>query len=223
MNIVITAGPTREYLDTIRFLSNPSSGKMGFAIARAARQRGHHVTLVTGPVELPDPPGVRVVRVVTGREMSRAARAAFQSADAAIFAAAVCDYRPHRRADRKLAKSRQGLTLTLRPTEDIAAGLGRIKGDRITIVFALEDRAGRAKAARKLIAKRADGVLLNAPATIGAETASIEFLQRGASWQTWPAATKRQVAARIIRTLEQMQEARMPRVGRKRARTQGEL
>ncbi len=121
LNLIITAGPTREYLDTIRFLSNPSSGKMGYAIAAAAKQRGHSVTLISGPVAIAAPAGVQLIHADTGREMATAAKRAFRDADAAIFSAAVCDYRPVRRRTKKLPKQSDGLTIDLVATEDIAA------------------------------------------------------------------------------------------------------
>lgn len=202
LKIVITAGPTREYLDSVRFLSNPSSGKMGYAIAAAAARRGHDVVLVSGPVSLSPPPSVRVVSVETGKEMAAAAKQAFQDADAAIFAAAVCDYRPARRRSRKLPKRNSGLSIDLVPTEDIAATLGRSKGNRVTLAFALEDHDGRAKAERKRIAKHADAMLLNAPSNIDSNRAKFEFLDPGGAWHDWPEGTKARIAIRVVRSTE---------------------
>lgn len=104
LRILITAGPTREYLDPVRYLSNASTGKMGFAIATAAANRGHTVTLVSGPVDLSAPPNVRLIRVTSALEMLAAARRTFATADAAVFVAAVCDWRPRKRSSRKLKK-----------------------------------------------------------------------------------------------------------------------
>jgi len=104
LKILITAGPTREYLDPVRYLSNASTGKMGYAIAAAAAKRGHAVTLVSGPVELPAPPNVNLIRVTSALEMLAAARRAFSAADAAVFTAAVSDWRPRKRSPRKLKK-----------------------------------------------------------------------------------------------------------------------
>ena len=132
MHILITAGPTVEYLDSVRFISNGSSGKMGYAIAAAAARLGHKVTLVSGPVNLPPVRGVRMVRVTTAMEMLGEARTAFRSADAAVFAAAVCDYRPSRRFPGKTPKKKDGFALKLIPNPDIAATLSRRKGRRIT-------------------------------------------------------------------------------------------
>jgi phosphopantothenoylcysteine decarboxylase/phosphopantothenate--cysteine ligase len=102
--VLITGGPTREYIDTVRFISNASSGQMGYELARAAREAGHRITLITGPAEIPDPPDIEVVRVTTAEDMLREAERVFADCDAAIMAAAVCDYRPASRADHKQPK-----------------------------------------------------------------------------------------------------------------------
>lgn len=208
LHILITAGPTREYLDSVRFISNPSSGKMGYALAMAAALRGHRVTLVSGPVFLAPPRGVDLVTVETGEEMSAAAKRAFKTADGAIFCAAVCDYRPRKRAVRKLPKSKAGLKLDLLPTEDIAASLGRIKGRRVSVCFALEDHHGRRKAEAKLAAKHADAIVLNGPENVGAAKAAVQLLQRGREWTNWSVASKTVVATRIMRRLEAILENR---------------
>ncbi|MBN2559437.1 MAG: phosphopantothenoylcysteine decarboxylase [Phycisphaerae bacterium] len=204
LRIVVTAGPTREFFDSVRFISNPSSGKMGYAIAEAAAACGHQVTLVSGPVALAPPRGVRTIHVVTAEEMAEATKRAFECADAAVFTAAVCDYRPKRRARRKLAKTGAAKAIELVPTEDIAAACGRIKGDRITIGFAMEDHAGRDHAERKLLHKNCDGIVLNGPENVGSDRACVEFLVRGGKWQRWPAASKRALAKRLVRAMERM-------------------
>lgn len=205
---MITAGPTREPLDTVRFLSNPSSGRMGYAIAAAATAAGHRVTLVSGPVELPSPRGVRVIRVQTAAEMLAAASQAFRAADGAIFAAAVCDYRPRRTVRRKLPKSTKATSLELLPTADIAATLGRLKGRRVTIAFALEDHDARRHAEVKLLKKNCDAILLNGPENVGAPTGRFELLTRGGAWETWPVASKRAIARRIVQLFERLAAAR---------------
>lgn len=167
MRFLVTAGPTREPLDDVRFLSNPSTGRMGFACAIAARAAGHQVTLVTGPVDLPDPPGVRTIRVTTAVEMHQAAMEAFASADAVIATAAVSDYRPAKRIRGKMKKGARRLTLELMATPDILAGMGRRKGRRVLIGFALEASDGRANAAGKLRRKNLDAIVLNAPSSFG--------------------------------------------------------
>ncbi len=202
LRILITAGPTREYFDSVRFISNPSSGRMGYAIAEAAQAAGHKVTLVSGPVSLRPPAGVRVVAVESAAEMASAAKAAFKAADAAILVAAVCDYRPARRARLKKPKSRTALPIKLVPTEDIAAALGRRKGGRITIGFAMEDHAARPHAVAKLERKNCDAIVLNGPENVDSSRASVEFLVRGGRWRRWRPAPKHVIAKRIIRELE---------------------
>ncbi len=201
MRILITAGPTREYLDPVRFLTNASSGKLGYAIAAAAARRGHKVELVSGPVEVKPPKGVRVTQVVTSREMFDAAVALFAKCDAAIMAAAVCDYRPARTSRRKLSRS-GGLTLSLRPTRDISAYLGRTKGDRIVVGFALEDRKGRARAAEKLRRKRCDAIVLNQPSNIGVDSGAVQVMLASAQWLPPMSGTKKRIAEELISLVE---------------------
>jgi len=202
---LVTAGPTREHFDSVRFISNPSSGKMGFAVAAAAADRGHTVTLVAGPVELPDPSGVRTIHVVSSAEMARACKACFKSCDVVIMTAAVCDYRPAKPARHKLAKSHEARAITLVPTEDILASLGRMKTrSEILIGFAMEDRQPRRKARAKLERKNLDAIFLNGPANIGSDQAEVQLLVRGGRWQPWPRASKRRVADRIVRLAERL-------------------
>jgi phosphopantothenoylcysteine decarboxylase/phosphopantothenate--cysteine ligase len=208
LRIVVTAGPTREYLDSVRFISNASSGRMGFALARAAVQAGHDVTLICGPVSLTAPNHVRLVRVVTAEQMYLATRRAFVRADAAVFCAAVSDYRPARPLTRKAEKVRMARRIVLTPTVDIAASIGRIKRGRVMIGFALEDHDGRSKARRKLLAKRFDAIVLNSPANIDARDASAEVLEKGDRWVSWPRQSKAAMARRIIRLLERLDARR---------------
>jgi phosphopantothenoylcysteine decarboxylase/phosphopantothenate--cysteine ligase len=206
--VLVTAGPTREHFDPVRFISNASSGRMGYAIALAAVRAGHSVTVVSGPVVLPPPPGVRVVRVTSAEEMLAASRRAFRRADAAVFTAAVSDYRPLRRTAQKAAKSSHVRRVELAPTVDIAATLGRAKGRRVTIGFALEDHAGRAHAEQKLRAKRFDAIVLNGPGNIGSDRARADFLVRGGSWRRWGMASKDRLARRIVAAMEALAAAR---------------
>ncbi|MDQ3413604.1 MAG: phosphopantothenoylcysteine decarboxylase, partial [Verrucomicrobiota bacterium] len=119
MKFVITAGPTREPLDPVRYLSNRSSGKMGYAIAAAARETGHEVILISGPVALTAPAGAEVVPVTTGEEMFAAAATHFARCDVFVMCAAVCDYKPARYAAQKMKKERGAFSLALEPTRDI--------------------------------------------------------------------------------------------------------
>lgn len=204
MHIVITAGPTREYLDTVRFISNPSSGRMGYAIARAASAAGHRVTLVSGPVAINPPSGVTTIRVETGAEMSRATKRAFASADAAILCAAVCDYRPAVRVTKKEPKRADGLHIRLLPTEDIAAALGNIKKHRVTIGFALEDHDGRKHALAKLKRKRFDAIVLNDLGNIGGDLASATLILPDGTSEQWHGQSKQRMGKRIIALMERL-------------------
>ena len=207
LRILITAGPTREFLDSVRFISNTSSGKMGYAIAEAAAAAGHHVTLVSGPVSLDAPAGVRTIRVTTAAEMAAAAKRAFYRADAAIFAAAVCDYRPKHRAPKKRPKATGPKLIELAPTEDIAAACGRIKEHRVAICFALEDHAGRRHAEAKLLRKNCDAIVLNGPENVGSEAAATQFLARRGYWQDWGRTPKAKLARRLVRQLQRLASA----------------
>jgi phosphopantothenoylcysteine decarboxylase/phosphopantothenate--cysteine ligase len=164
-SIVIDAGPTHEPIDPVRYLGNRSSGKMGFAIAAAARRRGAAVTLVAGPTSLPDPVGVTVVRVETARDMQAAVEAAVPGADAVILAAAVADFRPATAATDKLKRGALGNKpqLSLAENPDILAALGRARrGPRPVLVgFAAETRDVAAHARAKLAAKKCDLVVAN--------------------------------------------------------------
>jgi phosphopantothenoylcysteine decarboxylase/phosphopantothenate--cysteine ligase len=166
--VVITAGPTREYLDDIRFLSNASTGRMGHALARLAKRRGAQVTLVLGPCALPALNGVRVVPVVSTKDLLVATRTAAADADVVLFAAAPSDFRPRKRRQGKPGREATGaMTLDLVATPDVAAALGRGKGDRLHVGFALEVSGGEARARRKLTRKRLDAIVLNGPANFG--------------------------------------------------------
>jgi phosphopantothenoylcysteine decarboxylase/phosphopantothenate--cysteine ligase len=205
MRILITAGPTREYFDTVRYISNPSSGKMGYALAAAAAARGHVVTLISGPVNLAPPAGVRTIHVVSAAEMAGAARSLWPRQDAAIMTAAVCDYRPARRARRKMAKTAEPLALKLVPTEDIARSLGAAKHQgQILVGFAMEDRAGRAHAESKLRRKNCDAIVLNHLASAGSDHTQVDVLMVGKAWLHWGRARKERIAVRLIQLVERL-------------------
>ena len=202
MRILITAGPTREYFDSVRFISNPSSGKMGYALAVEAARRGHVVTLISGPVALPEPNGVNMMLVTSAKEMFDASVSSFADCDAAILTAAVCDYRPARRLDRKLQKRNCIRTVELEPTDDICAHLGQIKERRVVIGFAMEDHDHRAHAQAKLERKRCDAVVLNGPENVGADQASVEILRADAGWSAPVAGSKTRIAGVVLDLVE---------------------
>ncbi|HYR96413.1 MAG TPA: bifunctional phosphopantothenoylcysteine decarboxylase/phosphopantothenate--cysteine ligase CoaBC [Candidatus Binatus sp.] len=200
--ILITAGPTQEPIDPVRYLSNHSSGKMGYALARVARRRGAEVTLVSGPTALTPPPGVRTVQVRTAREMGRAVDQAFSDATAVIMTAAVADYRPRQPLSRKLKKAAASLTLELERNADILGGLAERKGSRLLIGFAAETHDVAAEARRKLEGKGLDLIVANdvtAPgAGFGSDTNVVRLIDRDGLDEALPVLPKEEVAGRIL-------------------------
>jgi len=204
MRILVTAGPTREFFDSVRFISNPSTGKMGYAIAAEAARRGHEVVLVSGPVSLPEPKGVDVLQVVSAEEMFTVAVSLFAECHAAVMTAAVCDYRPTRRLDHKLKKQNRVRPIHLQPTKDICAHLGKIKGDRVVIGFAMEDYDHHAHAEEKLERKRCDAIVLNGIENVGADAAVVEILRVDTGWSAPLRGSKTEVAGKIVALTERL-------------------
>lgn len=200
LRFLITAGPTREFLDPIRFISNRSSGKMGYALARAARHYGN-VTLVSGPVALKPPRGVTIVPVTTAHEMAEAVLARFSDTDVVIMAAAVCDFRPRRVATRKIKKARFRGVLELVPTVDILARLGRRKSHQLLVGFAAETDALEAHALDKLRRKNLDLIVANDARAMEADTNRVTLLYRDGHVERLPEMPKAHVAREILRRL----------------------
>ncbi|MCM1301546.1 MAG: bifunctional phosphopantothenoylcysteine decarboxylase/phosphopantothenate--cysteine ligase CoaBC [Alistipes senegalensis] len=202
---VVTAGATIEAIDPVRYLTNHSSGKMGYAIAGELARRGATVTLVSGRTALDTPAGVQRVDVLSAAEMYEAATAAFAEADGAVMCAAVADYTPAEVADRKLQKGDGEMTLRLKRTRDIAAALGDVKGDRLLVGFALETHDERAHAEAKLTKKNFDFIVLNSLRDAGAgfrgDTNKVCFIDR-AGREELPLMSKTEVAARIADKIE---------------------
>lgn len=204
MRIVVTAGPTREFFDDVRFLSNPSTGRTGFAIAEEAAKRGHRVTLIYGPVGLPLPASVIAVPVETASQMARAVRRAFARADVLVMTAAVCDYRPAERVRGKIKKSRRPIRVTLLPTEDILEGLGRRKGGRILVGFAVESSNELAAPRRKLEKKNLDLVVGNSPRTFGSDRIRAVLLYRDGRCESLAEMDKRKFARELLDRIEDL-------------------
>jgi len=203
MRVLVTAGPTREYLDDVRYLSNASSGRMGYAIAQAAAELGWDVVLVSGPVDLPPPPGCHLVSVVTTSDMREACLQEFPECDGVIAAAAVCDYKPRERISGKLSKTGGPITLEMIETDDVLAELGRLKSRQWIVGFALEAQNPRENALQKLRRKNCDWIVLNAPTAIGADANDVELLdRRGEIVQHW-SGSKRAVADCLVNWLKQ--------------------
>ena len=201
--VLVTAGPTREELDPVRYLSNHSSGKMGYAIARAARNRGARVILVSGPVQLPPPQKVELVNVTTALEMLEAVMSQSSGADVIIKAAAVADYRPARREALKLKKGddTEG-SISLQRNPDILAELGRLKDSQILVGFAAETNDLLLNAEQKLKGKNLNMIVANDVSIPGAgfdaETNIVQFLYRDGQVETLPEMNKTEVANLLI-------------------------
>lgn len=204
--ILITAGPTYENIDPVRFIGNHSSGKMGYALAAACREQGAEVVLVSGPVSLPAPAGVERVSVTSACQMLEASRRAFAGCHAAIFCAAVADYAPAVVAESKI--KREGaeiMCIELKRNPDIAASLSKEKGKRLTVGFALETDNGADNARRKLEVKNLDWVVLNRlgdpGAGFGVDTNSVTLFSRGGEELSFPVKSKQEVARDIVATV----------------------
>lgn len=180
--ILITSGPTRQYLDPVRYLTNASSGRMGLALVEAALAAGHEVVVVSGPVEITYPAAARVVPVITTDEMLEACEREFPNCDGVIGVAAPCDYKPQRVEDHKIAKTGAPLPILFVETPDVVATLGRQKLDRGTsqwlVGFALETDDQHHRAVTKLQKKSCDLIVLNGPQAISADSNTVEILDR---------------------------------------------
>jgi phosphopantothenoylcysteine decarboxylase/phosphopantothenate--cysteine ligase len=202
LQVLVTAGPTREPIDAVRFLGNRSSGRMGYALADAAVRRGAHVTLISGPTALHPPADVEVVKVETAVEMAQAVDAHFEAADVVIKAAAVADFRVVDATASKQKKSKAGRTLTLEPNPDILQGLGARKGNRILVGFAAETGDLVAEARRKLQEKNADFVVANLVGREGtgfdSRTNEVTLVGPQGEEEALPRMSKRQVAEKVL-------------------------
>jgi phosphopantothenoylcysteine decarboxylase/phosphopantothenate--cysteine ligase len=205
MRVLVTAGPTREYLDPVRFISNASSGRMGFAIASAARRAGHDVTLLAGPVQLEEPEGVTVVRFATCSQLGERLAEHFPSCDALVMAAAVGDYRPETCFPTKLRRRSGPISVRLYPTEDLLAGVAATKRDGQQIVaFAVEDGTPEQiqdKARAEMAAKGADYVVVNPPAAMEAADSEACILSRTQVALDWAPRPKEELARQIVALL----------------------
>lgn len=205
--IVVTAGPTREHVDPVRFLTNESSGRMGFAIAAAAARAGHRVTLVAGPVTLDTPKGVQRVDVVSARDMLAALKKAWRGCDALYMAAAVADWRPARRLSGKWRAKDGGAqrtTLDLVRNPDLLRALTGGKRDprRTVIAFALETGDGERRARAKLQKKGADWIVLNAPSALNSARTSVRILGAEGIEFALDDSPKSAVARRLVELLD---------------------
>lgn len=208
--VLVSAGPTCEDIDPVRFLTNRSSGKMGYALAEAAHRRGAHVILVSGPTELKIPEGVDWVPVRATEQMHRSVRERAREADIAIMAAAVSDYRPAAAQDSKIKRGSGGFTLELEPTPDILAELGREKGNRVLVGFAAETNSVAENARGKLARKGADMIVANDVTQEGAgfdsDTNIVTLYLRDGREVPLPKMSKLDVANRILDQVLEIQK-----------------
>jgi phosphopantothenoylcysteine decarboxylase/phosphopantothenate--cysteine ligase len=207
MNILVTAGPTREPIDPVRFISNRSSGKMGYAIAAAAFSRGHRVCLVSGPVSLPAPSGVDVVSVESAAQMHAAVVTGLPKCDVLIMSAAVADWRPRTVSNRKLKKHAMDGCLELERTADILQEVRPLKGDRLFVGFAAETHDMIAEAERKLKAKGLDLIIANDVSArdsgFAVDTNRVTLINAQGNIERWPLLSKAEVATRLLECVEQ--------------------
>jgi len=207
MRIIVTAGPTREYLDDIRFISNASSGRMGYAVAAAATGAGHEVTLLAGPVGLPNPPGCEVVRFVCVEDLRAGLAERFGGCDALVMTAAVGDFRPERRVAGKIPRAAGPVTVRLLPTEDILAAVTASRqAGQVVVAFAVEalpPPEAQAKARAEMPSKGADFVVVNGPeAMAAAESQACVLGPEGVALE-WDTRAKDELARQIVRLIEE--------------------
>jgi len=211
MRLLITAGPTREPIDPVRYLSNRSSGKMGYALATAALAKGHQVVLISGPVSIPAPKGASLVRVGTALEMHDAVAAAIHEADAAIFCAAVADYRVAKVAEQKIKKTGDTLTLTLVKNPDILGSARSVFGFRGLLVgFAAETEKLAEHATEKLHRKGCDLLVANdvsrTDIAFDRDENEVELFYGDGRHESLALASKSEIAAMVIGCIERLRE-----------------
>lgn len=207
-NVLVTAGATRERMDPVRFISNPSTGKMGYSIARAGWLRGADTTLVSGHSSLVDPHGVKVVKVENSREMYEKVREHFESADIVVKSAAVSDYAPAEKSDGKMKKSKKELSIRLERTRDILKSLGEDKKDRILVGFSAETENLVENARKKLEEKNLDLIVANdvtAPGAGFGEDTNIACLVDGETVEELPLMSKFELANRILDRIKKLE------------------
>lgn len=216
MRVLVTTGPTREYIDPVRFLSNDASGRLGVEIARAAQDRGHPTCLVHGPINLTMfnpmiPPGVDMVAVVSTAEMSRAIQERFAGIDVLFMVAAVADYRPVVYAPQKLKRRADGAeqVFTFTRTEDILKGLGARKRHQFLVGFNLETEHAEEEARRKRDEKNLDLIVVNGPENLGSLIATVKVLDRTGVVAVWEERTKAEIAVRLVELVQARWRARL--------------
>ena len=202
MQFLVTAGPTREHIDSVRFLSNPSSGAMGYAVAQAAARRGHDVCLISGPTHLQPPQGVEFISVTSAREMLEAVLREHGRCDCLVMTAAVSDYTPARPIQGKIKKQPGGMSLELARTADILLSVADAAEGRIHIGFALEVDDAEANAKEKLKSKKLDFIVLNGPESFRSDETTATIIGADGSTNHFERVAKTALAAAIVEQAE---------------------
>lgn len=212
MKVVVTAGPTREFIDPVRFISNRSTGRMGYAIASAFAGKGHEVTLISGPAALTRPDLVGMVEVVSAADMLDAVMAEFPVCDCLVMTAAVADWRPVRRSDSKMKKGTASMTIELEATRDILREVSAVRQSQILAGFAAETGDPSDEARRKLSAKGLDVIFANdvsaSDSGFEVDTNRIVCITRDGSEEEWPLMTKKDAGLKIAEVVERLHDAR---------------
>ncbi len=204
LQFLITAGGTREYIDPVRFISNASSGKMGYELAQAALSAGHEVILITAPTNLKPPGRAKLINVESAGDMFEAVKNNFGKCDCLIMNAAVSDYTPAKFSPKKIKKSSLIINLKLKATPDILKWTGNHKKkNQMVIGFALEDRNIKSNAEEKMLDKKIDLIVVNKPEVIGSENSKIWVKKPKEKWLEFPVMSKKQLARGLIRIIEQ--------------------
>lgn len=201
--ILITSGPTHQYLDPVRYLTNASSGRMGAALAAAAIEAGHEVVIVSGPVDVAYAEAAEVIPVISTEEMAQACLEVFPDCDGLIAVAAPCDYRPVVVAQQKIRKTGEPLTLHLVETADVVAALAAVKDSQWMVAFALETEDPRMRALQKLERKNCDLIVLNGPQAMHAADTQVEVINVEGKVLAAFSGSKREVSKDVFRVIQQ--------------------
>jgi phosphopantothenoylcysteine decarboxylase / phosphopantothenate---cysteine ligase len=208
VRVLVTAGPTWEFIDDVRYISSPSSGRMGFAVAEVFAAAGHTVEMITGPTQLEPPKGVECIRVTSAREMRQATMKRLKKTEVVVMTAAVSDYRASERVTGKRKRTGDKWVLELVENPDILNEIGRKKGDRILVGFAVESDSPRRGALKKLKAKNLDFIVLNSPSAFGADVTSVDIIDDRERTTRLRKVNKHEVAVNIRRMVEELGKER---------------
>ena len=210
MRFVVTAGPTREAIDPVRFISNRSSGKMGYAIAEAALAAGHDVKLISGPVSIAQPAGAQFLSITTSDELHQAVHRAIRECDVLVMCAAVADYKPRKIAPRKMKKQKTSFALELIPTRDILASLPKEKRRFLVVGFAAETHDLKRNARRKLREKNCDVIVANDVSKPGfgmeSDTNAVTILRQNGESKRISRRSKKIIARELVKIISKMSE-----------------